>query len=96
VHLDHRPLQPSRDGSADRRVEPQRLAASLPRIPDGNDPLSFRDRLALCLGALRLGRSLSGCALSVVYTPNARMLPSVIGGSAGAWGSYAHSSADPD
>ena len=37
-----------------RSSEPQGPAASLARVPDGNDLLSFRNRLALGLGAFGL------------------------------------------
>ena len=56
------PRQPGRDGSADRRIEPQRAPACLPGIPDGNDLLRFRNRLALGLGALGLGGTTCGGA----------------------------------
>ena len=48
---------PPRDGSADRRIEPQRPAASLTSVPDGDDPLSIDKSLAFGLGALGLGCS---------------------------------------
>ena len=66
--LDSQPGQPSRNRGADRRIEPQRTAASLASIPDRDDLLRVRDRLALGLGALRLLRCPRGarsrsCAL---------------------------------
>jgi hypothetical protein len=50
------PRQSGRDGIADRRIEPQRAPACLPRIPDGNDLVRFGNRLAFGLGALGLSR----------------------------------------
>jgi hypothetical protein len=50
------PRQPGRDGSADRRIEPQRAPTCLAGIPDGNDLMRFGNRLALGLGALGFSR----------------------------------------
>jgi hypothetical protein len=57
--LDSQPGQPSRNRGADRRVEPQRTAAGLASIPDRDDLLRVRDRLALGVGArsVRFGSS---------------------------------------
>jgi hypothetical protein len=58
--------QPGRNRRADCWIEPQRPAASLSRVPNGDNLLRLRDRLALGLGTLRLGRSLGGGALAIL------------------------------
>jgi F0F1-type ATP synthase membrane subunit c/vacuolar-type H+-ATPase subunit K len=60
------PRQPGRDGSADRRIEPQGSPARLTRVPDGNDLLSFGGSLALGLCTLGPGRGLGGSTLAVL------------------------------
>jgi hypothetical protein len=55
---------PAAIAATDRGVEPQRPSASLPRVPDSDDLMSFRDHLALGLGALSFGRSSYGDSLA--------------------------------
>jgi hypothetical protein len=50
------PRQPGRDGGTDSRVEPQRAAAGLARVPNSDDLLRVGDCLALGLGAPCLSR----------------------------------------
>jgi hypothetical protein len=58
--LDSQPGQPSRNGGADRRIEPKSPSASLARVPDSHDLLRIGDRLALGLGALCRPRGRAG------------------------------------
>jgi hypothetical protein len=70
---------PTCDGGADRWIEPQRSAAGLPRVPNGNNLLSVSDRLALGLGTLDLGSSIGGRTLAIlrsaVRTHGERLTP---------------------
>jgi hypothetical protein len=62
--------QPRQSGSncgADRWIEPQRSAAGLPRVPNGNDLLGLSDGLAFSLIPLRLGSSLGGGSLAILW-----------------------------
>jgi len=58
------PRVASRDGCADRGIEPQGSAAGLPCVPDSDDLLGFGNRLALGLSALGFLRRSGGGSLT--------------------------------
>jgi hypothetical protein len=60
------PRDAGRDGSANRRIEPQGAPAGLSGIPDGDNLLRINNRLALSVGALRFGRSTCGGSLALL------------------------------